>query len=213
MAVNLTKGQRVSLKKDAPNLKRILVGLGWDPVEKKRGLFSLGSSAEDIDIDASVICIDENGREKEIVYFGHKDDRAGSIHHTGDNLTGEDDDDDEKQFTNSSNKVLKDDEQIIISLDKVPRDFAKLAIIINIFRAYSRGQHFGQIKNCFVHVADMDTNKELVYYDISGNGNFNGLTGIFVAEIYRYNGDWRLKAEGDGVKVRDIKEMVRMKCR
>ena len=197
MAVNLTKGQRVSLKKDAPNLKRILVGLGWDPVEKERGLFSLGSSAEDI----------------EIVYFGHKDDRAGSIHHTGDNLTGEDDDDDEKQFTNSSNKVLKDDEQIIISLDKVPRDFAKLAVIINIFRAYSRGQHFGQVKNCFCHVSDMDTNKELVYYDISGNGNFNGLTGIFVAEIYRYNGDWRLKAEGDGVKVRDIKEMVRMKCR
>ena len=198
MAVNLTKGQRVSLKKDAPNLKRILVGLGWDPVEKKRGLFSLGSSAEDIDIDASVICIDENGRKKEIVYYGNLDDRAGSIHHTGDNLTGDGD---------------GDDEQIIISLDKVPRDFAKLAIIINIFRAYSRGQHFGQIKNCFVHVADMDTNKELVYYDISGNGNFNGLTGIFVAEIYRYNGDWRLKAEGDGVKVRDIKEMVRMKCR
>lgn len=198
MAVNLTKGQRVSLKKDAPNLKRILVGLGWDPVEKKRGLFSLGSSTEKIDIDASVICIGEDGRKKEIVYYGHKDDYAGSIHHTGDNLTGEGD---------------GDDEQIIISLDKVPRDFAKLAVIINIYSAYSRGQHFGQIKNCFVHVADMDTNKELIRYDVSASGNFNGLTGIFVAEIYRHNGEWKFKAEGDGVKVRDIGEMVRMKCR
>jgi len=196
MAVNLSKGQRVSLEKEAPNLKRILVGLGWDPVERG-GILSRLTSHQDIDIDASVICIGEDGRKKEIVYYGHLDDRARSIHHTGDNLTGDGD---------------GDDEQIIISLDKVPRDFAKLAVIINIYSAYGRGQHFGQIKNCFVHVADMDTKKELVRYDVSASGNFDGLTGIFVAEIYRHNGEWKFKAEGDGVKVRDIEEMVRIKC-
>ncbi len=35
MAVRLTKGQKVNLRKDNPNLKRVLVGLGWDPVNQK----------------------------------------------------------------------------------------------------------------------------------------------------------------------------------
>ena len=30
MAVNLTKGGRISLNKEAPGLKKILIGLGWD---------------------------------------------------------------------------------------------------------------------------------------------------------------------------------------
>ena len=50
MSVKLTKGQGVNLKKEAPNLKRVLIGLGWDPV---RSFFGA-----QMDIDASVICID-----------------------------------------------------------------------------------------------------------------------------------------------------------
>ena len=57
---------------------------------------------------------------------------------------------------------------------------------------------------------DSDTNKELVRYDI--DGNFNGQTGIFVADIYRHKGEWNFQAIGNGVKVEDIDEMVRMKC-
>ena len=30
MPINLTKGQKVDLTKDNPNLTKILVGLGWD---------------------------------------------------------------------------------------------------------------------------------------------------------------------------------------
>ena len=187
MAVKLVKGQRINLRKDAPNLKRVLVGLGWDPVKSFFG--------PDMDIDASVICIDESGRKQEVVYYGNRDDRVMSIHHHGDNLTGEGD---------------GDDEQIDILLDKVPANIVRLAIIINIFSAYSRRQDFGKVRNCFVHVDDSDTNKELVRYDI--DGNFDGKTGIFVADIYRHNGEWKFQAIGDGVKVADIDEMVRMKC-
>ncbi len=187
MAVKLVKGQRINLKKDAPNLKRVLVGLGWDPVKKFLG--------PDMDIDASVICIDESGRKQEVVYYANKDDRVRSIHHHGDNLTGDGD---------------GDDEQIDILLDKVPANIVKLAIIINIYDAYPRRQDFGKVKNCFVHVDDADTKKELVRYDI--DGNFNGQTGIFVADIYRHNGEWKFQAIGDGVRVENIKEMVQKKC-
>lgn len=187
MSVKLTKGQRISLKKDAPNLKRVMVGLGWDPVKSLFG--------PKMDIDASVICIDESGWKNEVVYYGHKVDCAESIFHGGDNLTGDGD---------------GDDETIDILLDKVPAKIVRLAIIINIYNAYSRRQDFGKVRNCFVHVDDSDTNKELVRYDI--DGNFNGQTGIFVADIYRHKGEWNFQAIGNGVKVADIDEMVRMKC-
>lgn len=187
MSVKLTKGQGVNLKKDAPNLKRVLIGLGWDPVKSFIG--------PDMDIDASVICIDENGRYESVVYYGDLKHSSGAIKHYGDNLTGDGD---------------GDDEQIEIQLEKVPENIGRLAVIINIYSAYSRHQNFGKVKNCFVHASDIDSSKELVYYDI--DGNFNGKTGIFVADIYRYNGEWKFKAIGEGVKVADIKEMVAMKC-
>lgn len=32
MAISLNKGGRLSLSKEAPDLKKALIGLGWDPV-------------------------------------------------------------------------------------------------------------------------------------------------------------------------------------
>jgi len=187
MAVKLTKGQGVNLSKEAPNLKRVLIGLGWDPEKSFLG--------QDIDVDASVICINENGRKEDVIYYGNKWHRSGAINHGGDNLTGDGD---------------GDDEVIEVILDKIPANIHRLAIIINIYSAYSRRQHFGKVNNCFVHVDDMDTGKKMVYYDI--DGDFKGKTGIFVADLYRHNGEWKFKAIGEGVKVADISEMVAMKC-
>ena len=191
MSVNLKKGQGIDLRKEAPNLQRVLVGLGWDPV-KSGGFWA---KAPDIDVDGSVICIDENGRKENVVYYGRLEHPSGSIRHYGDNLTGEGD---------------GDDEQIEIRLGKVPDRIQKLSVIINIYKAHERRQHFGKIRNCFVHVDDLDTGKELCRYDV--DGNFDGKTGIFVADLYRYKGEWRFKAIGEGVDVREISDMVKMKC-
>lgn len=192
MAVTLKKGQRVNLKKEAPNLNRVLVGLGWDPV-KEHGFF--GRKEADIDIDASVICIDKDNHHVDTIYFGNLRDSSGSIIHAGDNLTGDGD---------------GDDEQIHIILDRLPSYIVRLAIIINIYSAYSRKQDFGKVKNCFVHVMDEDTHTELIRYDIKED--FSGKTGIFVADIYLHNGEWKFQALGNGERVRNISEMVNMKC-
>ena len=148
----------------------------------------LGSN---IDIDASVICIDKNGHQESIICFYNQEYCSGAIKHYGDNITGEGD---------------GADEQIEINLDKVPENITKLVIIVNIYEAYKRIQHFGKVKNCFVNVVDLDTGKELVKYDV--DDNFEGMTGIFVANVYRYKGDWKFKAIGQGVKVEDIEKMA-----
>ena len=186
--VKLEKGQKISLQKESPNLKRLLIGLGWDPAK---------TLLRAIDIDASVICIDDNGKKQDVVYYGHLKNSSRSIIHHGDNLTGVGD---------------GDDEQIEIILDKVPEKISKLVIIINIYQALSRRQSLDKVKNCFVRAEDMDNHKQLLRYDIDESFQ-KGETGIFVADVYRYNGEWKFSARGQGAKVKDINEMVRMQCK
>ena len=206
MAVKLSKGQKVNLRKDNPNLKRVLVGLGWDPVEQQeavkhkaveqttflsRLMDFFGVSDEipsnepytevpDIDVDASVICIGKKNSYVKLVFFRNLEYHHGAIKHYGDNLTGQ-------------GEEGADDEQIEIRLDEIPEKIKSLSMIINIYRAYERKQSFGEIKNCYVHVTDM--------------------TGIFVADLERSGNDWHFEAIGEGVKVENIAEMISKKCK
>ena len=61
MSVSLQKGQKVSLSKDNQGLAQVIVGLGWDEVKRKGGLFSRKPQA--IDCDASAILL-KNCAEK-----------------------------------------------------------------------------------------------------------------------------------------------------
>lgn len=193
MAVELLKkGGSVNLRKDNPNLSKIYVGLGWDPV--KSGIFS----SRNFDIDASVIAMDKNDREIDVLYYGKTSIFHKALVHHGDNLTGEGD---------------GDDEVIEMDLNAIPKEVNRLAVIINIYEAYSKGQNFSQVNNCYVHVVDPKSGKELVRYNISDDSTYGKETGIFVADIYRRDKEWKFKALGQGVKVKSISEMVRMKCR
>ena len=66
MSVNLQKGQKVELRKNnGGELRRVMVGLGWDEVQQSRGFFA--PKPQDIDCDASAfIC--KNGRMTAMVF-------------------------------------------------------------------------------------------------------------------------------------------------
>uniref|UniRef100_UPI0018E4F79F TerD family protein n=1 Tax=Cyanothece sp. BG0011 TaxID=2082950 RepID=UPI0018E4F79F len=88
MAINLKKGQRISLKKEAPGLTQVMCGLGWDVAEAK-GIFGL-FKGNDFDLDASVFCLTNNDKLKsksDVIYFGNLNHFSGAITHLGDNLT------------------------------------------------------------------------------------------------------------------------------
>ena len=71
MSISLQKGQKVSLTKEAPGLSRIIVGLGWDAAEVKRGFFSPKPAS--IDCDASALLF-TNGKvvsNSDVVYFNN----------------------------------------------------------------------------------------------------------------------------------------------
>ena len=198
MGVNLQKGQKVNLKKsDGQALSRIRIGLGWDPVEQKKGgLFGsiFGGSAPDIDCDASVI-VCKGGRlsgKDDVVYFGNLKHSSGAIVHTGDNLTGEGE---------------GDDEQILVDLTAVPQDYDKLVFVVNIYDCESRKQDFGMIANAFIRICDERTGEEFCRYNLSES--YAGMTAMIFGEIYRHNGEWKFNAIGQGTKDKGLNELAR----
>ena len=199
MSVNLQKGQKVNLKKsDGQALSRIPVGLGWDPVEQKSsGFFGSifgGGGTPDIDCDASVI-VCQGGRlagKGDVVYFGNLKHSSGAIVHTGDNLTGDGE---------------GDDEQILVDLTAVPAVYDKLVFVVNIYDCKSRKQDFGMIANAFIRICDERTGEEFCRYNLSES--YAGMTAMIFGEIYRYNGEWKFNAIGQGTKDKGLNELAR----
>ena len=178
MAVNLSKGQRVSLDK---GMKMALIGLGW-AVNKYDG-------GADFDLDASAFLLGANEkvrRDEDFIFYGNLDSTDGSVHHTGDNRTGEGE---------------GDDEVLIIDFSKVPPDISKIAITVTIYEAQERGQNFGQVSNAYVRVARMAnaqdmTGAEVLRFDLMEE--FSVETALVVCEIYRHGDEWKFNAVGAG---------------
>ncbi len=181
MSVSLQKGQKVSLTKDNAGLSKVVIGLGWDEAPRKKSLF--GPKPEPIDCDASAIML-QNGklmRKQDLVYFGNLRHQSGSVQHMGDNLTGAGD---------------GDDEQIVVDLSSVPSEFDRIVIVVNIYQAVQRKQHFGMIQNAFCRLVDARTNTELCKYNLTED--YSGMTALIFGEVYRNNGEWKFNAMGQG---------------
>lgn len=181
MSISLQKGQKVSLSKESAGLSRVIVGLGWDEVQQKRGFFA--KKTEPIDCDASAIML-INGkliRKEDLVYFGNLNHMTGTVQHMGDNLTGAGD---------------GDDEQIVIDLASMPAEYDRIVLVVNIYQALKRNQHFGLIENAFIRIVDQRTNQEICRYDLTEN--YSGMTAMIFGEVYRHNGEWKFNAIGQG---------------
>lgn len=194
MSVKLQKGQKVSLSKENAGLSKIIVGLGWDEVKQPGGFFSFFSSPQAIDCDAFALML-QNGKlvdNKDIVYFHNLTHMSGSVQHMGDNLTGAGE---------------GDDEQIVIDLNRVPAQYDRIVLAVNIYEAYKRHQHFGMIRNAFIRLVDARNNKEMCIYNLTDN--YSNQTAMLFGEVYRHNGEWKFNAVGQGAADGSIGEFAK----
>ena len=203
MSVSLQKGQKVNLSKDNAGLAKVIVGLGWDEAKPSGGggggffatLFGgAATTHQAIDCDASAIML-KNGKfvdRTDLVYFGNLKHKSGTVNHMGANLTGEGE---------------GDDEQIVIDLSRVPAEYDKIVIVVNIYQAVQRKQHFGMIENAFIRLVDARNNKEMCKYNLTEN--YSGMTAMIFGEIYRHNGEWKFNAMGNGTTDPGIGELCR----
>ncbi len=75
MAVNLSKGQKISLDK---GMTLALVGLGWDT--------NRYSGGAEFDLDASAFLLGANGKvrkDEDFIFYGNLKSADGSVTHTG----------------------------------------------------------------------------------------------------------------------------------
>ncbi|MCI6661856.1 TerD family protein [Campylobacter sp.] len=178
MAVNLTKGGRISLNKEAPGLKKILIGLGWDT--------NASDTGADFDLDASVFLLDSNAKvanEKDFVFYNNLSSSDGGVVHTGDNRTGEGD---------------GDDESIKVDLSKISSSIKEIAIVVTIHEAAQRKQNFGMVRNAFIRLVNDETNTEIVRYDLEED--YSTETGLLFGRLYFKDNEWKFSAVGTGYK-------------
>ncbi len=193
MSISLQKGQKVSLSKENAGLGKMIVGLGWDEAKQGKGGF-FAPKPQPIDCDASAILL-KSGKlvdKEDIVYFGNLRHKSGTVQHMGDNLTGAGD---------------GDDEQIVIDLASVPGEYDKIVIVVNIYQAVKRKQHFGLIENAFIRLVDARNNNEMCKYNLTEN--YSGMTAMIFGEVYRYNGEWKFSAIGQGTNDPGLLELSR----
>ena len=175
VAISLSKGGNVSLSKEDPNLKKVLVGLGWDVRATDGAAY---------DLDASVFILNEQNKvrsDSDFIFYNNLRSSDGSVEHTGDNLTGEGE---------------GDDEQVKVDLERVPPDVNKLVFSVTIHEGETRRQSFGQVSGAFIRVVNGESNSEIVRYDLSEDASTE--TAMLFGEVYRHGGEWKFRAVGQG---------------
>lgn len=186
MAINLAKGQKISLDKEAGvKLSKIIMGLGWDAM-KSKGFFGFGGKAQEIDLDASCVMFDAQGKQTDAVWFRQLKSKDGSVVHTGDNRTGAGD---------------GDDEQITVDLAQVPANVKSLVFVVNSFT----GQNFSQIENATCRIVNANDNKEIARFNLSTLGAHNAQ---IMAKLYRHDAEWKLHAIGEIGNGRTFDELM-----
>ena len=175
MAISLQKGGNVNLSKEAPGMKKMTLGLGWD---------TRATDGAEFDLDASAFMLNAAGKvrsDADFIFYNQPKSVEGAVQHSGDNRTGAGD---------------GDDESIIVDLSLVPADVEKIAVCVTIDAAEERRQNFGMVSSAYIRCIDAGSNAEVAKYDLSEDASVE--TAMIFGEIYRNNGDWKFKAIGQG---------------
>jgi len=174
MEIELTKGGRFNLSKEAPDLKQIAIGLGWQ----------VNQNGQSYDIDASVFMLGTDGKvpdEKYFVFYNNLQSLDGSLRHSGDNRTGEGN---------------GDDETISVDLTKVNPAIQEIVFVVTIHQGQEKQQNFSQIRNAFIKIYNQETRRSLARYNL--REAFSQETALEFGRLYKKDGEWRFQAVGEG---------------
>lgn len=194
--VVLEKRQEVCLTKtgtaDSENLRDVLVGLSWGKI-KAGGVFNIFKQTISVDLDASILCYDKNGKLFDMIYYRQKSNANGSIHHSGDDLVGGGNED-------------EDNEVIALHLERIPMAAKSLVVFINSFS----GEKFDAIPYVKARIYTGKPNKPekvLCEYNMKGDASFKGKTSIVAGYLFTTANGWQFKAVGTTGNVTRLSEI------
>jgi tellurium resistance protein TerD len=175
MAISLQKGGNVNLSKEDPTLKRVIIGLGWDPRSTDGATF---------DLDGSAFLLRGDGKvrgDNDFIFYNNLKSSDGAVQHTGDNRTGQ---------------GAGDDERIAVDLARVPPEIERIVFSVTIHEADVRRQNFGMVAGAFIRCVNAEGEREIARYDLSEDSSTE--TAMIFGELYRYGGQWKFRAVGQG---------------
>ncbi|MBD5358015.1 MAG: TerD family protein [Bacteroides sp.] len=212
MAIRLEKGQRINLEKNnGSKLTNFCVGCNWGAIPTG-GLFGLGKSTKDVDLDLSCIMFDSNGQLFDHIYsplyrieflnrygmpLGKVDSNDLALHHSGDDLKGD----------QSGNDGL-DNEIITVDLNRVNPNVDQIFFFLN----NCGREDFSQIPYASIRMYEGTPQKVkevFASYDVAANPRFKGMTALIMGKLYRRNGEWKFSAIGDAYPDTNICETIK----
>jgi tellurium resistance protein TerZ len=185
MAVNLSKGEKISLEKaGGTGLSKVALGLSWGMREKK-GFF--GTKKIEVDLDASCLLFNSN-EPVDVVWFQQLQSNCGAIHHSGDDRSG--------------GGSSADNEVISVDLSHLPGQVNTLIFTVNSFLNDS----FSGIPDATCRLLDGTNGRELARFNLSLDGGNH--TGMVMAKLYRDGSGWHMQAIGDKGYGRTFQDMM-----
>jgi tellurium resistance protein TerZ len=200
MAINLSKGQKIDLKKSTgETLTNFCVGVNWGAIETK-GFLGMGKKVQNIDLDLSCVLIDANNticdhlysplyRVEVLQQFGLPKGKLitvdGALKHTGDDLAGDSGGDDGL-----------DNEIITVDLSRVSSNVSQIFFFLN----NAGKEDFSQIPYSKIRMYEgTPTRVDSVFasYNVSAEGQYVGKQSIIMGKLYKRNNEWKFSAIGD----------------
>ena len=200
MAINLTKGQRIDLRKENGNtLTNFCVGVNWGAIETK-AFFGLSKNVQKIDLDLSCVLMDNQNNLCDHLYsplyrvdvlqqFGLSKGKLqtfdGSMRHTGDDLAGDTGGDDGL-----------DNEIITVDLSKIAANVSQIFFFLN----NAGKEDFSQIPYSKIRMYEgtpTQVKEVFASYNVSAEAQYAGKRAIIMGKLYKKGAEWKFNAIGD----------------
>ena len=174
MAMQLSKGERFNISKEAPGLKKMAIALGCQVTE----------TGQSYEIDVSAFMLGADGKlpnDKYFIFYNNLQSCDGSL----------------LQSIPDKNNLGQEKKTIYgVILEKINAEIEEITFAVTIHEAEKINANLSNIKNAFIKITNLDTENELVRYELKDN--FSRETAVEFGRLYRKNGEWRFQAVGAG---------------
>lgn len=200
MAINLTKGQKIDLKKaSGESLTNFCVGVNWGAIESK-GFLGLSKKIQNIDLDLSCVLIDSQNNICDHLYSplyklevlqkfglqkGKLETSDKAMKHSGDDLAGDAGGDDGL-----------DNEIITVDLSRINPNVTQIFFFLN----NAGKEDFAQIPYAKIRMYEGTPTKvvsEFASYNVAADAQYAGKQSIIMGKLYKRDGEWKFGAIGD----------------
>lgn len=154
-------------------------------------------------LDLSVVLLDKDQKPRNMYDFFY----YGMIAMEG-KLYGESYISRDGSLKNLGNETLsnnQNEQQVIIDFDKIPSDVSKIIMLYNIFDSSNRRQNFTMVDVPYFRLSTMPPDDQTIA--TFENEQQNLIQSMELCHIYRYNNEWKIKAQGVGYNL-GLKEVL-----